>query len=53
MRGADFSEEIDLTNESAGLRAISLGFPQVAKDDYDTLEKAAFLYDALYATLQN
>ena len=53
VRGADFAEEVELTKESAGLRAISQGFPLVAKDYYDTLEKAAFLYDALYASLQN
>ena len=52
VRGADFAEEIDLTKESAGLRAISQGFPLVSKDDHDTVDKAAFLYDALYAALQ-
>lgn len=52
VRGADFPEEIDLTKESAGIRAISHGFPLVAKDDAATVEKAAFLYDALYASLQ-
>jgi hypothetical protein len=52
VRGADFAEEIDLTKESAGLRALSQGFPLVAKDDFDTVEKASFLYDALYASLK-
>ena len=52
VRGADFAEEIDLTKESAGLRAISQGFPMVAKDDFDTVEKASFLYDALYASIK-
>ena len=52
VRGADFSEEVTLTPESAGLRAISHGFPLVAKDDYEIMEKAAFLYDSLYAALQ-
>ena len=52
VRGADFPEEIDLTQESAGLRAISHGFPLVAKDDAETVERASFLYDALYAALQ-
>ncbi len=51
VRGADFSEEITLTPESAGLRAISHGFPLVAQDDHEVVEKAAFLYDALYAAL--
>jgi len=52
VRGADFPEEIDLTKESAGIRAISHGFPQVTRDDAETVEKASFLYDALYASLQ-
>lgn len=52
VRGADFPEEIDLTEESAGIRAISHGFPLVARDDAETVEKASFLYDALYATLK-
>jgi hypothetical protein len=51
VRGADFAEEIDLTKESPGLRAISHGFPLVANDDAETIEKASFLYDSLYAYL--
>jgi hypothetical protein len=51
VRGADFPEEIDLTKESAGIRAISHGFPLVTRDDAVTVEKASFLYDALYAAL--
>jgi len=52
VRGADFPEAISLTPESAGLRAISHGFPLVARDDYEAVERGAFLYDSLYATLQ-
>lgn len=52
VRGADFAEAGDLTRESAGIRAISQGFPLVTNDDRETLEKASFLYDALYAALQ-
>jgi hypothetical protein len=52
VRGADFPEEIDLTKESAGIRAISHGFPLIARDDAETVEKACFLYDALYASLR-
>ncbi len=52
VRGADFRDQIDLTPESAGLRGISDGFPLITKDDYETVEKAAFLYDALYAALR-
>jgi hypothetical protein len=52
VRGADFAEEISLTPESAGVRAISHGFPLVTQDDHETIEKGAFLYDSLYAALQ-
>ena len=51
VHGADFAAEVGTTPESAGLRAISEGFPLVAADDHDTVQKAAFLYDALYAAL--
>jgi hypothetical protein len=43
---------MDGTVEAVGLRAIARGFPLVADDDYDTLDRCAFLYDALYASLQ-
>jgi hypothetical protein len=36
---------------SIGLRTISFGFPLVAADDLETLDRSAFLYDALYASL--
>ncbi len=52
VHGADFPEEIDATPESAGLWAISQGFTDVGADDHDILERAAFLYDSLYAHLR-
>ena len=52
VHGADFPEHVGITPESAGLLAISRGFPLVAKNDEETVERAAFLYDALYAALQ-
>ena len=45
-------EETRLVPESAGLRAISGGFPLVARDDHEILERAGFLYDALYASVK-
>ena len=51
VRGADFADETDLTEESAGIRTISQGFPLVTKDDHETIDKASFLYDALYAAI--
>ena len=38
--------------EAAGLRVISSGFPLVAADDQETLQRSAFLYDALYASIR-
>jgi hypothetical protein len=52
VHGADFPAEIGITPESAGLWAISQGFTEVGKDDADILERAAFLYDSLYAHLR-
>jgi len=52
VHGADFSDEVTLAPESAGLRAISQGFPLVARDDHEALEGGAFLYDSLYASLK-
>ena len=51
VHGADFADEVHATPESAGLRAISHGFPLVAERDEEIVAKAAFLYDALYAAL--
>jgi hypothetical protein len=51
VRGADFRDEVAVAPEAAGLRAISRGFPLVARDDDETVEKVRFLYDALYASL--
>ena len=51
VHGADFADEVGRTPESAGLRAISQGFPLVARSDEEILERASFLYDALYAAL--
>ncbi len=52
VRGADFRDQLGITPESAGLRAISDGFPLVARNDVETVEQSAFLYDALYASLR-
>ncbi|HEV7366290.1 MAG TPA: chromate resistance protein ChrB domain-containing protein [Gemmatimonadales bacterium] len=38
--------------EAVGLRAIACGFPLVAANDQEALERSAFLYDALYASLR-
>ena len=55
VRGADTSR-LDLTPQSAGLYAISLGLSAVFADDHELLRQGIVLYDALYAwcaSLQN
>jgi len=52
VHGADFAAEARFVPESEGLRAISEGFPLVARDDQEILQRATFLYDALYASLK-
>jgi len=48
VRGADTSR-LDLTPQSPGLYAISLGLSDVFKDDHEMLRHGIVLYDALYA----
>lgn len=48
VRGADTSR-FDLTPQSAGLYAISLGLSAVYADDHEMLRQGMVMYDALYA----
>ncbi|MEQ6699820.1 chromate resistance protein ChrB domain-containing protein [Pseudomonas aeruginosa] len=48
VRGADTSR-LDLTPQSAGLYAISLGLSQTFADDHEMLRHGLIMYDALYA----
>ncbi|MFW0755521.1 chromate resistance protein ChrB domain-containing protein [Pseudomonas sp. H11T01] len=48
VRGADTSR-LDLTPQSAGLYAISLGLSQRFADDHEMLAHGLIMYDALYA----
>lgn len=48
VRGADTSR-LDLTPQSAGLYAISLGLSAVYADDHEMLRQGMVMYDALYA----
>ena len=52
VHGADFADEVHASPESAGLRTISQGFPLVEADDHTLVERASFVYDALYAALR-
>jgi len=48
VRGADTSR-LDLTPQSAGLFAISLGLGHIYEDDQEMLRHGLVMYDALYA----
>ncbi|AYC34063.1 chromate resistance protein [Pseudomonas cavernae] len=48
VRGADTSR-LDLTPQSAGLYAISLGLSHICADDHEMLRHGLLMYDALYA----
>jgi len=48
VRGADTSR-LDLTPQSAGLFAISLGLGAMFEDDHEMLRHGMVIYDALYA----
>lgn len=48
VRGADTSR-LDLTPQSAGLHAISLGLSSACANDHKMLKHGMVLYDALYA----
>lgn len=48
VRGADTGRH-DLTPQSAGLLAISMGLRDVTPDDHEVLKHGFVIYDALYA----
>ncbi|WP_308447418.1 sulfurtransferase/chromate resistance protein [Parachitinimonas caeni] len=52
VRGADTSR-LDLTLQSAGLFALSLGLSKVFQDDHTMLRHGMIMYDALYAWCQH
>ncbi|MEM4989148.1 chromate resistance protein ChrB domain-containing protein [Collimonas sp. H4R21] len=52
VRGADTSR-LDLTPQSAGLYALSLGLSQNFRDDQEMLKHGMVMYDALYAWCKN
>lgn len=52
VHAADVPGALHEAAEAAGLQAISRGFPLVAQDDHETVARASFLYDALYAALE-
>jgi hypothetical protein len=52
VRGADTSQ-LDLTPQSAGLYAISLGLSHCYTDDHEMLRHGLVMYDALYTWCQH
>jgi hypothetical protein len=52
VHGADVSEDMDATPQSAGLVAIADGFSMLGVDDQRQLELELPVYDALYAWCQ-
>jgi hypothetical protein len=48
VRGAD-TDRLDLTPQSAGLYALSLGLSKNYSDDHAMLAQGMVMYDALYA----
>ena len=49
VHAADIDSELDTDPAGAGLLAIGLGGLDVVTDDHELLERASFVYDALYA----
>lgn len=48
VRGAD-TDRLELTPQSAGLYAVSLGLSRLFSDDHEMLRHGLVVYDALYA----
>ena len=51
VREADGPAGQERLPESAGLRFITVAFPDVCLDDHETVRMSAVVYDCLYATL--
>jgi len=52
VQAADIKGALDDHPAARGLQLISRGFPMVTKDDHETAARAAFVYDALYASIK-
>jgi hypothetical protein len=52
VQAADIRGALDNHPAARGLQLISRGFPLVTSDDNETAERAAFIYDALYASIK-
>ena len=52
VQAADIKGELDNHPAARGLQLISRGFPLLTENDYETAERATFIYDALYASIK-
>ena len=52
VQAADIEGQLDDHPAARGLQLISRGFPLVTNDDHETANRAAFVYDALYASIK-
>ncbi len=52
IHGADIPVDLDITPESAGLRAIAFGFSYMGMDDHEKIRVQTPMYDALYTWCQ-
>jgi hypothetical protein len=53
VQAADIQGQSDNHPAAHGLQLISGGFPLVTRDDHETVARATFVYDALYASIKN
>ena len=52
VQAADIKGQLDDHPAARGLQLISRGFPLATSNDNETAERAAFVYDALYASIK-
>ena len=53
VQAADFKDQLDDHPAARGLQLISHGFPLVTNNDDETARQAVFLYDSLYASIED
>ncbi len=53
VQAADIQGHVNDHPAAFGLQLISHGFPVATRDDHETVARAAFLYDALYASIHD
>ena len=53
VQAADFKDQLDDHPAARGLQLISHGFPMVTSDDQETVVRASFVYDSLYASIES